>query len=100
MKFKLDAYEKEIEKNIETFVPVSKSERKRIESIIAKSKKNKNINIRITEQDLYLLRLRSADEGVPYQTLISSIIHKYLRNRLYDEDAIVKTVKLLQGKRK
>jgi predicted DNA binding CopG/RHH family protein len=100
MKFKLDAYEKEIEKNIDTFVPVSKSERKRIETLIAKSKKKKNINIRISEQDLYLLRLRSVEEGIPYQTLISSVLHKYLGNRLFEEAAIVKTMQLLRGKRK
>jgi len=40
-------------------------------------KKNKNINIRISENDLEAIKLRAAREGMPYQTLIGSIIHKY-----------------------
>ncbi len=40
-------------------------------------KKNKNINIRISENDLEAIKLRAAREGIPYQTLIGSILHKY-----------------------
>ena len=40
-------------------------------------KKNKKINIRISENDLSALRRRAAREGIPYQTLIGSILHKY-----------------------
>ncbi len=103
MKFKLDKYEKEIEKNADKSVPVSKEERMRIEALIEKSrkeKKSRNINIRISEQDLYNLRLRSAEEGIPYQTLIASILHKYLDNRLVDEESIMKAVRLLRGGKK
>ncbi|MDM8565747.1 CopG family antitoxin [Candidatus Halobeggiatoa sp. HSG11] len=41
-------------------------------------KKNKNINIRISENDLEAIKLRAAREGIPYQTLIGSILHKYV----------------------
>lgn len=40
-------------------------------------KKNKNINIRISENDLEAIKLLAAKDGMPYQTLIGSIIHKY-----------------------
>ena len=40
-------------------------------------KKNRNINIRISENDLESIKLRAAREGMPYQTLIGSLIHKY-----------------------
>ena len=40
-------------------------------------KKNKNINIRITENDLQSIKLMAAREGIPYQTLIGSVLHKY-----------------------
>jgi len=40
-------------------------------------KKNKNINIRINENDLTSLKLIAAREGIPYQTLIGSVLHKY-----------------------
>lgn len=40
-------------------------------------RKNKNINIRISENDLEAIKLLAAKEGMPYQTLIGSLIHKY-----------------------
>ena len=40
-------------------------------------RKNKNINIRISENDLESIKLIAAKEGMPYQTLIGSLIHKY-----------------------
>jgi predicted DNA binding CopG/RHH family protein len=40
-------------------------------------KKNKNINIRITDNDLTSIKLIAAKQGIPYQTLIGSLIHKY-----------------------
>lgn len=38
--------------------------------------KTRNINIRLSEQDLYRLKARAVEEGLPYQTLVSSILHK------------------------
>ena len=40
-------------------------------------RKNKNINIRISENDLSAIQRRAARDGIPYQTLIGSILHKY-----------------------
>ena len=40
-------------------------------------KKNRKINIRISENDLFALQRRAAREGIPYQTLIGSVLHKY-----------------------
>ena len=40
-------------------------------------KKNRKINIRISENDLSALRRRAAREGIPYQTLIGSVLHKF-----------------------
>ncbi len=40
-------------------------------------KKNRKINIRISENDLSALQRKAAREGIPYQTLIGSILHKY-----------------------
>jgi predicted DNA binding CopG/RHH family protein len=51
------------------------------ESMVAAAKqtlkKNKNINIQISENDLESIKLLAAREGMPYQTLIGSLIHKY-----------------------
>lgn len=38
--------------------------------------KTRNINIRLSERDLYRLKAKAIDEGIPYQTLASSILHK------------------------
>jgi len=40
-------------------------------------KKNRKINIRISENDLTAIQRRAAREGIPYQTLIGSVLHKY-----------------------
>lgn len=40
-------------------------------------RKNRKINIRIAENDLDALQRRAAREGIPYQTLIGSVLHKY-----------------------
>jgi predicted DNA binding CopG/RHH family protein len=48
--------------------------------------KNKRINIRISERDLSKLKSKSVEEGIPYQTLISSILHKYISGKLVEEN--------------
>ena len=47
-------------------------------------KKVKRVNIRISEMDLELLQERAMIEGLPYQTLMSSVLHKYVTGRLTD----------------
>ena len=46
--------------------------------------KNKRINIRLAERDLVGIQTRAVEEGMPYQTLISSILHKYLSGRFIE----------------
>lgn len=46
--------------------------------------KSEKINIRLTKNDLIGLKRQAAKEGLPYQTLISSIIHKYITNQFKD----------------
>jgi hypothetical protein len=70
-----------------------------VDRIIARSRKNRNINIRMTELDLEMLRSRAHREGLPYQTLISSILHKYVSDQLVDERQIVKVLELMGRKR-
>lgn len=50
-------------------------------------KKNKRVNIRISEMDLELLQERAMIEGLPYQTLMSSVLHKYVTGRLTEKNA-------------
>lgn len=44
--------------------------------------KNKRINIRISERDLTHIQRKAIEEGLPYQTLISSVLHKYISGSL------------------
>lgn len=39
--------------------------------------KTRNINIRLSEKDLFKVKAKAAEDGIPYQTLVSSIIHRY-----------------------
>ena len=43
-------------------------------------RKNKRVNIRMTERDFVHFQKKALQEGLPYQTLISSILHKYINN--------------------
>ena len=51
-------------------------------------RKDKRINIRISERDLKELQKKALEEGIPYQTLISSLLHKYVSGRLIDANII------------
>lgn len=48
----------------------------------ATSLKDQRMNIRIAKRDLDGLKERAFEEGIPYQTLVSSILHKYVTGRL------------------
>ena len=60
-------------------------------------RKNRRINIRLSDRDVIGLQAKAAEEGIPYQTLISSILHKYVMNRLVDEEAITKSIRFLRS---
>jgi len=49
-----------------------------------KKMKAERINIRINEADLQTLKEKAVEEGLPYQTLIASILHKYVSGTLID----------------
>ncbi len=85
--YELDDYEKEIEEGFEkegfVSVPNFEEEKKKLMAAAkATLEKTKNINIRISQDDLYKVKNRAAQQGIPYQTLISSLIHQYSNNRI------------------
>ena len=47
--------------------------------------KTKRVNLRFTEQDYKRAHLMAREEGIPYQTFLSSVIHKYINGRLVDK---------------
>lgn len=61
------------------FVSVKKpSEVKRYRNYAqATVSKTRNINIRLSEKDIQKIKARAVDKGIPYQTLVASILHQY-----------------------
>ncbi len=50
-------------------------------------KKDARINIRLTSKDLRGLQKKALAEGIPYQTLVASILHKYVEGRLHENSS-------------
>ena len=48
-------------------------------------KKDRRVNIRISTKDLEGIQRKALEEGIPYQTLISSLLHKYVAGTLRSE---------------
>jgi predicted DNA binding CopG/RHH family protein len=48
-------------------------------------RKDKRVNIRISEKDLLDLQKRAVREGIPYQTLMSSVLHKFVNGSLSEK---------------
>lgn len=89
---KIDAFEKEIidayERGILQSTMPSKSELKALrDAARATSTKDRRVNIRLSAPDLSDLRARALEEGVPYQTLIASVLHKFVAGRLVERPA-------------
>lgn len=53
--------------------------------------KNKRVNIRLSSRDLEGLQAKAAEEGVPYQTLMASVLHKFVSGRLVDTQRRITT---------
>ena len=89
---KLDNEEQEILDAFESGkLKKSKNSKKQIEQhrLVAEAtfKKDARINIRLSSRDLRSLQARALREGVPYQTLVSSVLHKYVDGQLIDKTA-------------
>jgi len=84
---KLDREEQELLESFErgewSSVPKRKAEISRLGAAArATLRKNRRINIRLSDRDVIGLQAKAAEEGLPYQTLIASVLHKYLTGSL------------------
>ncbi|VAX05100.1 hypothetical protein MNBD_GAMMA20-2462 [hydrothermal vent metagenome] len=87
---KSDTEEKEILKAFEAGkLKKSKNSKRQIkqhmEAAKATFKKDARINIRLSSRDLRSLQAKALMEGMPYQTLVSSILHKFIDGQLVDK---------------
>jgi len=89
---KLDKEEKEILEAFESGkLKKAKGKKKKIaeHQAIAEAtfKKDARINIRLSSRDLRSLQARALKEGIPYQTLVSSVLHKFVDGQLIEKMA-------------
>jgi predicted DNA binding CopG/RHH family protein len=87
--------EKLIENDIDILKPISGKKKERISKIIAQAKKNRSISLRLSNFDLEKLKEKANTEGIPYQTLINSILHKYITNQLFEKDQVIKSFSII-----
>jgi predicted DNA binding CopG/RHH family protein len=88
--FNLDSEEKELLKSLESdeWNSVENLEDEiKVHQNIAKStlKKDKRVNLRMSSKDLEAIKTYAVEEGLPYQTLMSSVLHKFVTGRLVDK---------------
>ena len=86
--------EQEIEDSVEEWVPASEETREKLRRIAQRSRKNEAISIRMSSFDLERIKSMAAEQGMPYQTLINVIVHKYVTNRMYEKDEVLKTLRV------
>ncbi len=84
---KLDEEEMKILRDFErgelrSITRFKEKKRKLEEAAAAFLQKDKRINIRISSRDLEALKKKASKEGMPYQTLISSTLHKFVAGKL------------------
>ena len=78
-KIALDEYEEEILEAYENGVLRPSKSQPDYQAVARNTmKKNRKVNIRLSENVLAALQRRAAREGIPYQTLIGSVLHKYV----------------------
>jgi len=83
----IDQEEKDLMSSIENdeWLPVKNIDQEKEKAVAAARntlKKDKRINLRLTQKDYHQIQIKAIEEGIPYQTLISSLVHKYLNGSL------------------
>ncbi len=89
-KVKLDQEEQAILASVEAgeWRPVDDLEtRKKMyrEAARATFRKDSRVNIRLPKRDVVAIQVRAMEEGIPYQTMMASILHKYITGRLVEK---------------
>jgi predicted DNA binding CopG/RHH family protein len=91
---KIDAYEREVLSAFERGKLASVSTKAELARLKAAARstalKDRRVNIRVSSGDLSDIQARALEEGIPYQTLIASVLHKYVTGRLSERRAPAK----------
>ncbi len=87
---KIDPYEQEILAAFEQGELKSVATKTELEKLKAAARatamKDRRVNIRLSSIDLGDIQVKALQEGVPYQTLIASVLHKYVSGRLVEKE--------------
>jgi predicted DNA binding CopG/RHH family protein len=95
-KIKLDAYEQSIEDMADSLVPASPKTRAKFDTIVERARKSKSISLRFSNYDLERVKEKAMESGLPYQTLITMVVHKYITDQLWDKNEVKKTLHLYE----
>jgi predicted DNA binding CopG/RHH family protein len=86
---KIDAYEQDILAAFEKGRLKSVATKGELEKLKAAARatavKDRRVNIRLSSIDLGDIQVKALEEGIPYQTLIASVLHKYVSGRLVEK---------------
>lgn len=86
---RIDAHEAEVLKAFEAGKLKSVATKAELERLKAAARatsiKDRRVNIRLSSIDLTDIQAKALEEGVPYQTLIASVLHKYVTGRLAEK---------------
>ena len=78
----LESYERDEWQSVKN----KKSEISRYQQIARGTfKKDSRINIRMSSKDIHAMQIKALEEGIPYQTLITSVLHKYVSGKLAEK---------------
>ncbi len=97
--FILTPEEQEIEDTMHEYVPATKESMEKMHKAIElhkKQKKEKSISLRVSQGDLDGVKQIAAEEGMPYQTLITSIIHKFVTQQYVEKSQVKEIASLMK----
>ena len=85
----LDEEEQWYEDHAEEFIPGNPADRTALitaaqVTLVEIGNKTERMNIRMTKRDIETLKASAQREGLPYQSLVTSVLHKYMAGRLVD----------------
>ena len=93
---KTDAYEAELLKAFEKGALKSVATKSELSKLKAAARataiKDRRVNIRLSAGDLQDIQVKALEEGLPYQTLIASVLHKYVTGRLSEREGKSKAI--------
>lgn len=98
-KINLSKEEKSIEEHLDSWKSASPVELEKAQKAVKNFRnKTERVNFRLSHLDLLRLKEKALREGIPYQTFLSGVIHKYVSGNLVDKGEVNKFIKMVNEK--